>query len=52
MRTSTTYYRIKRGDTLFSIARVFDTTVTKLKSWNRLRGNSLVPGARLLVRGR
>ncbi len=52
MRTSTTYYRIKRGDTLFSIARVFNTTVTKLKSRNRLRGNSLVPGARLLVRGR
>lgn len=54
MRTSasTTYYRVRRGDTLFSVARIFNTSVLKLKSWNRLRGNSIVPGARLLVRGR
>ncbi|CAN5881324.1 lytic transglycosylase domain-containing protein [soil metagenome] len=47
-----TYYRVKRGDTLFKIARAFDTTVEKIMSWNRLRGSAITPGTRLLVRGR
>ena len=33
-------YRVKRGDTLSSIAELFDTTVAKIKSWNRLHGNT------------
>ena len=48
----TTYYKVKRGDTLFKIAQLFNTTVDKIKSWNRLRGSSITPGTRLLVRGR
>jgi peptidoglycan lytic transglycosylase D len=46
--TATTY-TVKKGDTLFSIAQLFDTTVAKLKSWNRLSGNTLRPGARLKI---
>ena len=46
-----TYYKVKRGDTLFKIAQLFNTTVDKIKSWNRLRGSSITPGTRLLVRG-
>lgn len=46
------YYRVKRGDTLSKIARSFGTTVEKIRSWNRLRGTSIVVGSRLLVRGR
>jgi membrane-bound lytic murein transglycosylase D len=46
---SRTVYRVKRGDTLSSIARFFDTTVASLKSWNRLRGNVLQVGQRLTV---
>jgi membrane-bound lytic murein transglycosylase D len=42
-------YRVKRGDTLFSIARSFDTTVAKIKSWNRLRTNSIAAGDRLRI---
>jgi membrane-bound lytic murein transglycosylase D len=42
-------YRVKRGDTLFSIAQLFDTTVAKIKSWNSLRGNTISPGARLKI---
>ena len=45
-----TYYRVKRGDTLLGIARLFDTTVAKIKSWNRLRGNAISAGTRLLVK--
>ena len=42
-------YRVKRGDTLFSIAQLFDTTVAKIKSWNGLRGNIISPGTRLKI---
>jgi len=42
-------YRVKRGDTLSSIARLFSTTVSALKHWNRLRSNHISPGQRLTV---
>jgi membrane-bound lytic murein transglycosylase D len=42
-------YRVKRGDTLSSIARLFQTSVTALKQWNRLRTNHINPGQRLTV---
>ena len=45
-------YRVKRGDTLFSIARLFDTTVASLRSLNRLRSNRISVGDRLTVRAR
>jgi membrane-bound lytic murein transglycosylase D len=46
---SSIVYRVKRGDTLSSIAELFDTTVAKLKSWNKLRGNALTAGTRLRI---
>ena len=42
-------YRVKRGDTLFSIARVFETTVDALRRWNGLKGSRITPGDRLTV---
>ena len=42
-------YRVRKGDTLFAIARLFETTVDALKSWNRLRSSRLMPGDRLTV---
>jgi membrane-bound lytic murein transglycosylase D len=47
-----TYYKVRRGDTLSKIAQLFNTSVDKIKSWNRLRGNSIAAGARLVIRGR
>ena len=47
-----TYYKVKRGDTLSKIAQLFNTSVEKIRSLNRLRGNTITPGARLLVKGR
>jgi LysM repeat protein len=41
---------VKRGDTLSKIARLFDTSVAKLKAWNRLRTNTITAGSRLVVR--
>ena len=43
-------YRVKKGDTLSSIARVFDTTVDRIKSLNRLNSSQIVPGDRLMIR--
>ena len=42
-------YRVKRGDTLSSIARFFSTSVASLRSWNKLRSDRLMPGDRLTV---
>jgi peptidoglycan lytic transglycosylase D len=47
--SATTMYRVKRGDTLSSIARLFDTTVAKIRSWNRLDGSHIAPGDQLKI---
>ena len=41
---------VKKGDTLYSIARKFKTTVTLIKEVNGLKNNSLSIGQRLLVK--
>lgn len=43
-------YRVQRGDTLYSIARRFETTVDALKQVNRLRSNVINVGDRLTIR--
>ena len=42
-------YEVKRGDTLFSIAQAFRTTVASLRTWNLTLGSKLMPGERLTV---
>jgi LysM repeat protein len=43
-------YAVKRGDTLASIAHLYQTTVASIKSWNpRLPGDHLEAGQRLTV---
>ena len=42
-------YLVKAGDTLTSIARAFRTTVDRLRVWNNLRGDRIIPGDRLTV---
>ena len=42
-------YRVRRGDTLSSIARTFEISVSSLKQWNRLHGTQISPGQRLTV---
>jgi membrane-bound lytic murein transglycosylase D len=42
-------HRVKRGETLYSIAKRYDTTVVSLKAWNRLRSNSIQVGQRLTI---
>ena len=42
-------YRVRQGDTLFSIARQFSTTVTQLKQLNGLRSDRIKIGDQLKV---
>ena len=44
-----TRYRVRRGDTLISIARQFDVGVDDLRRWNGIRGSQLARGAVLKV---
>lgn len=43
------YYTVQRGDTLFSIAQRFQTTVEELKQLNGLADNTIYVGQRLKV---
>jgi peptidoglycan lytic transglycosylase D len=43
-------HRVKAGDTLLSIAKLYNCTVASLKSWNRtIRGNRINIGDRLTI---
>jgi membrane-bound lytic murein transglycosylase D len=46
------HYYVKKGDSLFSIARKYPgVSVSDIKRWNRINGNSLKPGMRLKISG-
>lgn len=45
-------YIIKKGDTLWDIARLYNTTVDKIKSLNNLNGNTIKVGQSLKVPGK
>jgi membrane-bound lytic murein transglycosylase D len=42
-------HRVKRGDTLFSIAQRYNTTVAAVRQSNKLRGNTIKVGQRLTI---
>ncbi len=42
-------YRVKRGDTLWTIARDHNVEVSDLKSWNGLKGSSIKVGQKLKI---
>lgn len=43
-------YRVRRGDSLFAIARRFGVSVDDLRTWNRLRDSRITPGDVLSVK--
>jgi len=44
------YYTVKAGDTLSKIAAKFGTTYQQVMSWNGLKGTTIYPGDRLIIR--
>ncbi len=44
-------YRVRKGDSLYKIAKKFHTTVSKIKRLNGLRSSIIRPGQRLIVPG-
>lgn len=42
-------YKVKRGDTLYSIAKWHKVGVRSLKNWNNLRSNRIYPGQKLKI---
>ncbi|MCP4915248.1 MAG: LysM peptidoglycan-binding domain-containing protein [Oligoflexia bacterium] len=46
---SKTTYKVRRGDNLTKIARKFNTRISTLRKYNRLRGNKIYVGQRLKV---
>ena len=45
-----TYYQVRSGDSLWSIARQYDVSPDEIKDWNNLRDNVIHPGNRLVLR--
>ena len=46
---TTITYRVRKGDTLHRIARLYDVTVGQVRSWNQLESTVLVPGQVLKI---
>jgi 3D (Asp-Asp-Asp) domain-containing protein len=44
-------YTVKKGDTLYGIAIKHKTTVNSIKSWNKLKSNTIHPNQKLKVSG-
>lgn len=44
-------HKVRRGDTLFGIARQYDTSVDALKALNNMKGNALKVGSSLRIPG-
>ncbi len=43
------WYRVRQGDSLYSIARKFNTSVNQIKKANKLKSNLIHPGKQLLI---
>ena len=44
-----TRYKVRKGDTVLSVADDFSVPVERLRKWNHLKGNQLKPGRSLLI---
>lgn len=46
---SSSTYKVKKGDTLYKISQMHNTTVAKLKSWNNLKSDLIFPNQKLSI---
>ncbi len=45
------FHTVKKGDSLYKIARKYKTTISKIKNLNNLRSNTIYPGQKLRLKG-
>lgn len=48
--TKLTYYRVRRGDNLWTISKKFQLTPAKIMRWNQMDDDVIYPGRRLLLK--
>ncbi|HQF43467.1 MAG TPA: LysM peptidoglycan-binding domain-containing protein, partial [Ignavibacteriaceae bacterium] len=48
-KTNDLVYVVKKGDSLFSVAQRYNTTVAKIKSLNNLKSNNIQAGQKLFI---
>ena len=48
-KTKMIKYKVKKGDTLYRIARKFKTSISKIKRFNRLKNSIIRPGQVIFV---
>ncbi len=44
------WYKVRRGDSLWKIARRFNLSTRQIKTWNNLRSDRIQPGTRLMIK--
>ena len=44
-----TYYKVKRGDNLSSLANKYDVSASQIKKWNNLKGNTIAYGKSIKI---
>jgi len=49
IRIENKYHKVKSGESLGKIAAKYNATLADLKSWNRIKGNTIHPGQKLVV---
>jgi membrane-bound lytic murein transglycosylase D len=48
-KSKTQYHTVKKGETLSSIACMYDVTVAELKKWNSMKTTEIIVGQKLIV---
>ncbi|HID70796.1 MAG TPA: LysM peptidoglycan-binding domain-containing protein [Desulfobacterales bacterium] len=48
-QTTVSWYHVRPGDSLWTIARKFNLSTKQLKSWNKLKSNRIHPGIKLKI---
>lgn len=44
------YYKVRNGDSLWSISKKLEVSAGDIKNWNRLNGHKLQPGTKLMIK--
>jgi membrane-bound lytic murein transglycosylase D len=50
-KSNQSLYSVKKGDSLFSIAKKKGITISDIKKWNGIKNENLKPGMKLKING-